>query len=400
MFPFGDLPGNLTAFCRVLRHDHDFRIGPGEITDAGRALNAIDVEDHQRVRDAWRAILSSTPETAARFDSAFDAFFFPGPPGTPQPDQPVRADRHERPGRGDGNGARRTPQGAASPDLDLEDDTGAAALVVGDDGESPDEQPAHWARARYSPLAPHGIEPVELRPVAAPWRDAARALVRRLEIGLSRRWRTARRGRRFDLRRTWRTSLQTGGEAVSARWLRRIRRSPRLVILLDGSRSMHGTHQAALDLAVALTSVARRVDVFAFSTTLLPLTGQARQAGGGRRVRAALSRDVWGGGTSIGDSLRTFLRHHGERQVSAATLVVIVSDGLDVGDTGILRECMRELHRRAAGVVWLNPLLDTPGYEPSSRGMKTARPFITTFAGIPADPQALVSLAHRLRLRR
>jgi uncharacterized protein with von Willebrand factor type A (vWA) domain len=112
----------------------------------------------------------------------------------------------------------------------------------------------------------------------------------------------------------------------------------------------------------------------------------------------SLNRRTWGGGTSIGASLRSFLQLHGERHVTRDTLVVIVSDGLDVGDPDILRDAMREIRRRAAGIAWLNPLLDTPGYEPSARGMAAARPFITTFASVP-DAQGLARLARMLRLR-
>ena len=82
MYPFGDLPGNLTAFCAVLRHDHGFRIGPGEVRDAARALEAVNLADDRKVRDALRLVLSSSRDTAAAFDKAFDQFFFPGPPGS------------------------------------------------------------------------------------------------------------------------------------------------------------------------------------------------------------------------------------------------------------------------------------------------------------------------------
>ena len=51
----------------------------------------------------------------------------------------------------------------------------------------------------------------------APWSN-------RLQRGLSRRWHSAPRGRRFDLRRTLRGSLHTGGEAVVPRWRARVRR--------------------------------------------------------------------------------------------------------------------------------------------------------------------------------
>jgi len=271
--------------------------------------------------------------------------------------------------------------------------------MLSDESTVSEEPAARRARASYSPLAVEGQEPVRLRPVSPAWREAARGLLRRLELGLSRRWEPARRGRRFDLRRTWRASLQTGGEAVTARWLRRARRSPRIVVLIDGSRSMSSAQPAALDLATAVASVTRRVEVFAFSTTLTVLTHHARQAGAGKAVRVTVSREAWGGGTSIGASLRTFLRRHGERHVGPDTLVIVVSDGLDVGDSTVLRDAMREIHRRAAGVVWLNPLIDTPGYEPTSRGMMAARPFITTCTPV-SDAAGLARLARLVRLRR
>ena len=62
------------------------------------------------------------------------------------------------------------------------------------------------------------------------------------------------------------------------------------------------------------------------------------------------------------------------------TIVMIVSDGLDIGEPDVLRNAMSELHRRSAGVVWLNPLIETPGYEPTAKGMSVARPYVTTFS--------------------
>ena len=401
MYPFGDLPGNLAAFCGVLRREYGFRLGPGEINDAARVLQRIDLTDQQHVRDAWRTILSSSRETAIAFDRAFDAFFFPGPSGSPQERQP-RTERTVSKSDAATSAERRlAEQGPHTADDADDDDTGRGAPSdeMADDEPSVEEPTTRWERARYSALDVEGVEPLDVRPVSPAWRDAARALVRRLQLGLSRRWQPAPRGRRFDLRRTWRASLQTGGEAVTARWLRRVHRSPRIVVLIDGSRSMIGTQGPALDLAVALAGVTRRVEVFAFSTALTSLTLHARRAGSGRLVKVFLNRNTWGGGTSIGASLRTFLQRHGERHVTRETLVLIVSDGLDVGEPEVLRDAMREIRRRAAGITWLNPLLETPGYEPSSRGMVAARPHITTFAAV-SDPEGLARLARIVRLRR
>lgn len=399
MYPYGDLPGNLAAFCGRLRREHGFRLGPGEVHDAARALEVVDVSDERHVRHALRAILSSSLDNALVFDDAFAAFFFPGPEGVPQPGQPAMPRRDERAGKGDADGERRQPSGDRHADADLEEGEGGTGPVVMDDEtEEAEAEAARTERSTFSPIEAEGLATVRLEPVSREWRQAASMLVRRLQLGLSRRWRPGRRGRRFDLRRTWRASLQTGGEALTARWLQRRRRSPRFVILVDGSRSMAGADRAALDLAVAIASVTRRVEAFVFSTALRLITRELRLAAAGRPVAIDLGRDAWGGGTNIGASLRAFLQRHGERHVGRDTLVVIVSDGLDVGEPDTLRAAMSELNRRAAGVAWLNPLLETPGYEPTSRGMAAARPFVTTFASV-ADADGLVRLARRVRLR-
>lgn len=394
-YPFADLPANLTAFCSVLRGRHGFRIGPGEAIDAARVLQVIDAGDPRQVRNAWRTILASSRETADAFDAAFDAFFFTNLSATQQPGltlQPAHEATVEASSwRSSGGGGDAAGEGET-----VADRPGAAA----DSEPGSDEAAEAWVPSGYSALSADGTEVVEIRPVNARWRDPARALVRRLELGLSRRWRPTRHnGRRFDLRRTWRASLQTGGEAVTARWLRRHRRRPRIVVLVDGSRSMRSQTSSALDLAVALASAARNVHVFAFSTELVALTRQVRAAAAGRPTRVILSRGAWGGGTNIGDSLQTFVRAHAGRLLGPDTLIVIVSDGLDVGEPARLADTMRRLHRQAAGIVWLNPLAATPGFTPTSRGMRVARPYITRLSSV-SDGPALAHLARLVLIRR
>ena len=230
------------------------------------------------------------------------------------------------------------------------------------------------------------------------WRDAARSLVRRLNVGLSRRWRPARHGRRFDLRRTLRASLQTGGEALAPRWLRRPRRTPRFVLLIDGSRSMSADARTMLQVAVAMASITRRVEIFTFSTALQRVTGDVRRAAAGETHHLESVQYAWGGGTSIGACLREFLRKFGERLLGRDTVVIVASDGLDVGEPDTLRGAMSELHRRSAGLVWLNPLLETPGYEPTARGMSVARPYVTTFASV-SDAASFARLSRLVRVR-
>ena len=77
---------------------------------------------------------------------------------------------------------------------------------------------------------------------------------------------------------------------------------------------------------------------------------------------------------------------------------MVVSDGLDVGAPDALQAAMSELHRRSASIVWLNPLLDTPGYEPTATGMRAARPFVSTFISVN-DAPGLWRLSRVIRVR-
>jgi uncharacterized protein with von Willebrand factor type A (vWA) domain len=161
---------------------------------------------------------------------------------------------------------------------------------------------------------------------------------------------------------------------------------------------MGGYTPTALQIAVALASATLRVEVFTFSTRLQRVTDEVRRAAAGERRRLGRLPHAWAGGTSIGTCLRDFLQRYAERLVKGDSVVMIVSDGLDVGEPGVLRDAMRELQRRAAGVVWLNPLIDTEGYEPTAAGMSAARPYIGTFASV-ADQPGLARLARLVRLR-
>ena len=75
MYPFGGLPENLTSFCGALRREYGFHIGAGELLDAARALEIVDLSNEQAVRSALRTVLACTHDDAARFDGAFDRFF-------------------------------------------------------------------------------------------------------------------------------------------------------------------------------------------------------------------------------------------------------------------------------------------------------------------------------------
>jgi uncharacterized protein with von Willebrand factor type A (vWA) domain len=53
------------------------------------------------------------------------------------------------------------------------------------------------------------------------------------------------------------------------------------------------------------------------------------------------------------------------------------------------------IRRRAGRVIWLNPLLGNPSYEPLTRGMAAALPLVDVFAAAH-NLQALRELASKL----
>jgi uncharacterized protein with von Willebrand factor type A (vWA) domain len=399
MYPFASLPENLAAFCETLRRHHGFHIGPGELHDAARALDIVDVADERAVRHALRPILASTLDDTVVFDAAFTQFFLRGSARVPQDQLPSR---RSEPGVGADGRETDAERGLRAPPSDADareasGPSGGPMIPIESTGDAL-EGAAMLARASYSPLAANASEAPELPRIEQAWHDAARVFVRQLHLGLSRRWKPSSQGRRFDLRRTLRASLQTGGEALSARWLRRPRHAPRIVLLVDGSRSMSAYARITLKIAVALASATMRVEVFTFSTRLKRVTVDVRRAAAGESRRLERLHEAWAGGTAIGACLREFLQRFGERMVGRDTVVMIASDGLDVGVPGLLRDTMRDLHRRSAGVVWLNPLLETEGYEPTAAGMNAARPYITTFTSIN-NQGGLARLSRVVRLR-
>jgi uncharacterized protein len=397
-YPYAAFPENLAAFCVVLRHEYGFRSGPRELIDAARALELISLADVPALRHTLRPILSCTADDARVFDDAFDRFFLrrgaphlesPPLPGAQTREIAGTASRRRGPGHSEQYG---WPMPAARA---RDEDAAASVVGVADDDER--EGAEETLRASYSPLEGEGAAP-DLLPPDRAWRDGAAALVERLHAGLSRRWLPAHHGERFDMRRTLRGSLHTGGEMVIPHWRARPHRRPKFVVLVDGSRSMGARATPPLQIAVALASVTMNVEAFTFSTEIGRITRAVRRAASGRPQPLHHLHHAWGGGTTIGACLREFLRLFGERLLGREVVLVIASDGLDVGAPDTLRDVMARLRRLSAGIAWLNPLVETPGYEPTALGMRAALPHVTTFTWIE-DAAGLLKLSRTIRLR-
>lgn len=396
MISAAELSANIVDFCGSLRGDLRFSVGHEQAREALRAAELVGIADRERVRTALRLVLCSKPEELRLFDEAFDAFFAHPRRGVRQQ---AYAARHSRPqpGARSASGGRdataQAPQREAPAQLDEDTGSSAAPARLRAIDEEPADAAASWQmmRARFSPQAGSADPP----PIAAKSVEAlltaASKLVAGVRLGRLRRWKPQQRGARFDMRRTLRASLQTGGDPVALRRLGHPLRNPRFVILLDGSRSMasHGT--LMLSFAYALCRRTPRANVFIFSTELREVTRALRSASRLREHQLAGIGEAWGGGTRIGDSLSAFVVRYAGRLLTPETVTIVYSDGLDAGDVERLGRAMREIRRRSAAVIWVNPLVGTPGYTPSARGMSVSLPYVDALVGA-GDASGLLDL--------
>jgi uncharacterized protein with von Willebrand factor type A (vWA) domain len=156
---------------------------------------------------------------------------------------------------------------------------------------------------------------------------------------------------------------------------------PRLVLLIDVSRSMAAYSFFYLRLARALGAQLTDTRSFIFHTRVIAVSDALHDADQLRaQERLRLLAQGWAGGTRIGASLEQFNREHARQCVHARTGIIIMSDGYDTGDPRILSEALAALRRRARRVVWINPLGSRADYAPVSAGMRAALPHVDLLA--------------------
>ena len=237
-----------------------------------------------------------------------------------------------------------------------------------------------------------------------------RRLIRlmRLPAGLTRSRRARAGGHdRLDIRRLLRRSLRFGGELLVFSWKSPTLRPRPLVLLCDISGSMERYTRLLLNFTYALKNASTRVEVFVFATRLTRITRLLRS----HDVDAALNRvmasvEDWSGGTRIGEAVETFNRRYARRVLSHGATVAIISDGWDRGDAAQMRRAIARLQRSCHRLIWMNPLMGAPGYEPLTLGLQAALPFVDDFlpahnlANLEALGVLLLETASRRPVRR
>lgn len=360
----------LAAFVKTLR-GNAFAIGLAEARDAAALMAAGYADKPALLREAFKHLFSARKTEWDRFDGLFDAFWL---------GKRVRS--------------RVAVSGSAGPQANP-----ALKSLDGQSRKSHGDQPTDQVPAGGDDQAEqHGegrmegasivenLATTDFRKLADP--DAveqahaiAERLARAMRTRLTRRDLARRRGYRIDIRRTIHRNIGQGGVPILLIKRQRKEKPLRLVLLLDASGSMSMYTGVFLRFVHGVLDSFREADAFLFHTRLVHVSDAMKERDPARALdRLSMMAQGAGGGTRIGECLSYFNRHHAARVIHSRTCVMIVSDGYETGDAGLLAAEMAALRRRCRRIVWLNPMSGWDGYTPEARGIKAALPYVDLHA--------------------
>ncbi|MDY6880442.1 MAG: VWA domain-containing protein [Desulfatiglans sp.] len=346
--------------------DNGYTLFQSSIHDALQGLQQIDIAKNEDFMATLRATLAKTDLEWSRFDELFNQFWGRFKGDVEQVDNKKEKQPKE--------GPHETTTISPHPNAEMSD------------GEIDLHQKEWLEGIAYSPVSM--VEKKDLsRFDDADIKTAQLALKRitaSFKISPSRRRTRGRRHSDIDFRRVMRKSFKSGGIPMELFYRKRKRRLKKLVVLTDVSGSMDRYIRFVMPLVLGLRGVGPKAEVFAFSTSLARLTFMLHHLTIDQALEL-IAKDVpdWSGGTKIGFSLHQFTETYGQKLLTRRTVVVILSDGWDLGAKELLRREMALINQKADSVVWLNPLAGNPDYRPVCHGMQVALPYVDYF--LPAD---------------
>ena len=255
----------------------------------------------------------------------------------------------------------------------------APGLQAGAPDAPPPAQPAGLGQQAQEALRQADFDSMS----ADEWREAQR-LLSQLRLVFeplpTRRQRRTTRPGTADWRATLAAMARHGGELWQGRWRAPRRQSAPLVLLADISGSMSRYSRMLLHFAHALGQAGGPVEIFVFGTRLTRTTrllhSRDPDVAVGQVVRTVAD---WSGGTRITHSLHQFNQRWARRVLSGRATVLLISDGLEAGDTRALGFEMERLHKSCRRLIWLNPLLRYAQFEPKAGGIRAMLQHVDQF---------------------
>ena len=388
--------GNLVVFAEDLRVV-GVPLGSGQLINLIEAFSVVDLGRRLEVYHAMRTSVVTRPEHIPLFDDRFATFWERLGMGTQASEEggaipidgPPPPGSKEGPPQEDEDGSTdptTTGKSTVVVDSDESDGMGGEIDSVPDDVMlfSADES----LRSKdFALLSEEELTEAQRFISQMTW-NLGRRMTRRLTPAFN--------GQTIDQRRTLRHALRHGGIPIDLRHRKRKERMRPLVLICDISGSMDRYSRLLLRFVHALELGLDATEVFVFSTRLTRITRELRR----RDVDSAIAEVTnavqdWSGGTRIGEAIKSFNYDWSRRVLKSGATVVVISDGWDRGDPQLLADEMARLQRSCRRLIWLNPLLGSPGYQPLTRGMKAALPYCDYFLPVH-NMRSLEALSHLL----
>ena len=360
----GKLTYNLILFGRVCRA-LGMNVTPNRMMDVARALAFIQLGRKQDFYFALRTHLVAHPKEFAYFDEAFDIFWRRPSEGFTTLNLQSLGEKRQKKKTQFLPPLESTPgeDGDAKNNLD----PSLIALVP---------TYSKQERLRHKDFAEMSAEELEMaKRVMARMPDS-------LGMRKTRRFQNGK-GRQINMRRLMKDMIRKRGDVTKLPTHRRKEKPRPVVLLCDISGSMERYTRVLLHFMHTLAGSLFQVESFVYSTDITRITRQIRQ----KSVDDALE-DIgqtvlqWGGGTMTGECLHRFNWVWSRRVLGRGAVVMLITDGWDRGDIPLLLREMERLQHSCRRLIWLNPLLDVPEYEPLTRGAQALLPYVHDFLPI------------------
>ena len=375
----GQFAANLMHFARLLRAA-GLAVGSDRTQVALAALQVAGLDSRQDFKAVLAACLLDRVAHRELFDAAFALFWRePAAPDQP-PALPAWPQNADNPAALQAVPQRLSDALLAAAPPPAEASRQSRQPAQPDDTATPPAGPqAALSWAHQEALRQADFDSM----TADEWREAQALLAQmnRLFQRLpSRRLARASRPGMADWRASLAQMARQGGEWGPLRWRApRVQPAP-LVVLADISGSMSRYSRMLLHFAHALGRADGRVESFVFGTRLTRTTrllaGRDPDIAVTQVVRAVAD---WSGGTRIATSLQAFNQHWARRVLNGGATVLLISDGLEAGDTEALSQAMERLHKSCRRLIWLNPLLRFARFQALAGGIRAMLPHVDHF---------------------
>lgn len=360
---------NLLHFGNLLR-DLGLPITVEQIEVAAKAVYEFRMFNKDDFYWALASSLVSRKDDLSLFDYAFSIFWH----------QSGRQEGVEIPTSGDVPKASASSRQEVSLDKQKQNSTtipSLAAMAMVDQAENacavPESTATYSAHKHIKEIDFEKLNPSEL--------EEAKRMIDSLKISLpsipNRRYKPFNHGSRLDFRASIKEMVRASGSIHPLKWQKQKRCQVPILVLCDISGSMERYSRMFLIFMHVLKRAGSKTNCFVFGTGLTsidkPMTSN--------HLETAMTQienlvPDWSGGTRIGASLGDFNKKWNRQILDQGALVFLISDGLDQDDAKGLELQMQRLQMSSRKIIWLNPLLRHPDYEPQASGAKAILPYV------------------------